>query len=332
VSLRTAPSVPQPFVTAQKGLARTVLPVHLFDLGMVVLKNEDTLDAVIANTNFHNVTYAKQPLYMRTVNGEGWYNGTCCHFGTLEEDVYGLGSLGTLEPNEHGMLSMIDAGGNVGVATIAAFKWEPQKMRIVAVEPVPSTYFLLVYNLWLNGVPNLSMEQFLSSPTQPGVLALNKGISQTDNSVLGLCYAPPFSMNAKICECSAQSGELQAQQPGVAQCANVVSTTFPTLLNYFGNGNTQLSFLKMDCEGCESNLLPDLTTISQNPAFKLGRLAGELHAVDNTLEDLACKFATGSRVEHICNMGETAATANFVNSNLTDRCLLGATRKNCVWP
>lgn len=320
----------QPVMTAQKGEARAILPPDLFDLGVQVLQNEETLDAVVANTNFHNVTYAGENLYMRLVNGEGLApDGSCCTFGTpLESDVYGLGSLGALTPNEHGMLDMMDVGGNVGVVSNAAFKKESTRLRIIAVEPIPSTYFLLVWNLWLNSVPRLSLQQWQENPAQPGVLAFNKGVSSTDNQMLGLCYTPPFSMNAAICDCAAQAGVV-SHQAGIAQCANVASSSFGALLGLFANGQSYLAFLKMDCEGCEKDLLPALSQVSLNPAWKLGRLGGELHAVSNAVEDLACKF-DGGWIEHICNTGTTSA--NFIAANVSERCHSGATRKACTWP
>lgn len=320
----------QPFTLATKGQARAILPPELFNLGVELLQNEDTLDAVVANTDYHNVTYAGENLSMRLVNGEGLYNGECCFFGTLDPDVYALGSLGTLSPNEQGMLDMMDVGGNVGVVSVAAFKKEPKRLRVVAVEPVPSTYFLFVWNLWLNGVPRLSLQQFQENPAQPGVLAFNKGVSETDNHVLGLCYTPPYSMNSKICDCAAQA-EVVSHQPGLPQCANVVSSSFGALLALFPNGGAHLAFLKMDCEGCENDLLPGLTAIAQNPAWKLGRLAGELHAAPNAIEDLACKFEGGNRVTHVCwNPGN--ATAPVIEVSLTERCSMGAARTPCTQP
>jgi len=284
------------------------------------------LDAVVCNTFYHNLTYAGESLYMRRVLGETH------NFGVPLDnpDVYGLASLDTLPPNEHGMLNMMDIGGNVGVVTLAAFKKHGQKLRIVAVEPVPSTYFLFVWNLFLNGVPSLSQEQFTSNPTQAGVLALNRGITSTDDQIIGLCYQPPFTMNALICNCQAQTGVV-SHEAGVNQCASVSSHSFPYLLNLFGQ-DAPIAFLKVDCEGCENDLLPALTQISQNPAWKLGRLAGELHLVSNAVEDMVCKFEAGKWFEHICNTGTPTAPIMSVPVDVPQRCSEGASRKPCTIP
>jgi len=313
------------FSPGQSGQARAILSPSLFHLGMKVLGDESTLDAVVANTNYHNVTYSGEKLYMRLVN-EGRHDGACtdCNFGTTDPDVYGLNFLRNLEPDEHGMLTMLDVGGNYGAVTVAAFKKYPNRLRIITVEPVPSTYFLLEWNLRLNGVPQFEEKDFRARPTVPGVLALNNGVASANEKVLGLCYTPPFTMNAKVCTCAAQSAEV-SQQLGVEQCANVVSTTLQSLVGRFHSGATHLSFLKVDCEGCELDLLPALDALAEKPLWKLGRLAGELHGADNSLEDIACKFGGGKWLENICDMGPNVEPS----AKLIDRCGLGPTRTPC---
>jgi len=78
------------------------------------------------------------------------------------------------------------------------------------------------------------------------------------------------------------------------------------------------------------DLLPALANISHNPAWKLGRLAGELHAVSNEVEDLVCKFEAGKWVEHVCNTG--AATPFYIAADVPKRCSMGVSRKPCTWP
>lgn len=325
--LKTKQSTEEPatFIPAVPGQARAILPASLFEFGVTLL-GEGTLDAVVANTNYHNVTYSGETLNMRLVNGE------CtpyCHFGTPEADVYGLATVNTLTPNEHGMLDMMDVGGNCGVVTVAAFKKDPKRLRIIVVEPVPSTYFLLCWNLWLNGVPQIGIQDWQANPHLAGVLAFNNGVASTNGETLGLCYTPPFTMNARICDCGAAQGGVTAQQPFVPQCANVASQSFGTLLGHVQSATKNLALLKVDCEGCELSLLPELDRMAQNPAWKIGRLAGELHGVGNTVENVACKFEGGKWVEHICNTGPPGVDTIWDSVNLIDRCPLGETRKPC---
>lgn len=316
-------------LAVQPGQARAILTPSLFEFGVGILGSEATLDTVVANTAFQNVTYSGEQLYMRMVNGDCFPDERGClfNFGTKESDVYGLTTLNTLPVDQHGMITLLDVGGNCGVVPVAAFKKEPTRLRIVTVEPVPSTYFLLVWNLHLNGATPLSQPDFLANPKLPGILALNKGVAAADGEKLDLCYTPPFTMNARICNCATQPGPV-SHQPLVPQCASVQSQSFGSLLGLFQNP-THLSFLKVDCEGCEMSLLPALDAVAANPSWKLGRLAGELHGMGNALEDVACKFEGGKWVEHICNLGPPGVDNIWGDANLTDRCPLGATRKPC---
>lgn len=304
------------------GQARAILPPALFDWGLEVMKSENSLDAVVANTRFVNVTYAGQALMMRMVNGDNDKG-----FGEpVGSDVYGLGTLKTLTPNAQGMHTMLDVGGNMGVVTLTAYKKVPN-LRVVVVEPVPSNYFLLVWNLWLNEVPSLDEATFRATPTAPGVLALNRGVAAVDGQTLGLCYSPPYTMNAKLCDCPEQQGS-DTQEPGSQTCARVVSQSFPWLLELAGAD--QLTFLKVDCEGCEKELLPAFDKVAKN--LKLGRLAGELHAVSNAVEDLVCKFQGGAGWEHVCNQGTMETPGPYKAIHVKDRCSLGATRVSCEQP
>jgi len=345
---------------AQKGEARATLPEVLFNFGMNVFQNDEAvLDAVVANTEYINLTFAGEPLRMRRVIGEppdfgeGYDGSGNPNSDNRKFDGYGLASLCALKHDENGMLVVLDIGANEGAVSIAAFKKCPRSIRIIAVEPVPSTYFLLCWNMWLNGVDMWhSPERFLAQPSVPGALLLNNGVSQTDGEVLGLCYTPPQTMNARICDCALQGPatqegkeeareneeedeekgdaalvevrmrkrkedeeegedekedekgdeeeeEEEGEQQGFTQCANVVSSSFGALVNLFTK--SELAFLKVDCEGCEKHVLPALMLFSQQyPGWKVGRLAGELHAVSNQIEDLACNFEGGKGWSHVC--------------------------------
>jgi len=314
---------------AQKGQARATLTDLLFNFGMLVFRNnEATLDAVVANTQYVNDSFAGELLQMRRVIGEppDFAQGYDA-LGNVNFDSYGLVSLGGLKPNANGMLAMMDIGANEGAVSIAAFKKHPKKLRIVAAEPVPSTYFLAFWNMWLNGVPVFASPiDFEANPQTAGVLLVNKGVSQKDDQVLGLCYTPPATMSSYICDCALQGPA--TNQTGQLQCANVVSSSFGSLLGLFSE--QELAFLKVDCEGCENDLLPALTAFTQqHPGWTVGRLAGELHAVSNQMEDIACNFEGGKWFSHVCNHGNM----NISDAPVEERCkTVSATRKSCMVP
>jgi len=225
------------------------------------------------------------------------------------EDAYGLSSLAPAP----GMMSMIDIGGNYGRVSIAAFQKFPQKMRIIAVEPVPSTYFLLRWNLWLNGVPEIELQEFYYNKDKPGVLPLNHGIQEQDEQVLGFCYTPPLTMNARMCDCSKVSGE---------HCQPVVSKSLNTLVTMFGG--QEIDLLKVDCEGCELDVIPQLVNLQTNAGLRVHRLVGELHAMPNEIEDHACQAEGGQWFVSICYQQGIVQTLPT-----RQRCAQGPGRESC---
>jgi len=211
-------------------------------------------------------------------------------------------------------MSMLDIGGNYGRVTIAAFKHFPHKLRIVAVEPVPSTYFLLRWNLWLNAVPEIELQEFYHNTAKVGVLALNHGISAVDDQSLGFCYSPPRRMQARMCDC-ARAG------PG-EHCQGVVSKSLKTLVSMIGG--QAITFLKVDCEGCEVDVIPSLINLQATTGLKVHRIAGELHSMPNEIEDFACSSEGAKWFVSICyqqGVVETIPTK--------DRCAKGAARESC---
>jgi len=291
---------------APTGTAKSILPPQLYQLGLNVMGNEPLLDAVVANTATGKAPYGGVSLDCRMVNGDG----------VDADDVYGVDSLEKI-PDKNGMINMLDIGGNYGRVSMAAFKSNPQKMRIIAVEPAPSTFFLLKWNLFLNSVPDLTWEEF-SSGTKPGVYVLQNGIGSVEGETKGLCYKPPYTMMSRMCDCA------QAPTDG-SQCSPMIGRTIESLFDMFG-AEQPLSFVKMDCEGCEINAMPAIAKLANTTARKIGRFGGELHAKSNELEDMACKFQNGKWLVHVCWKPKTK---KYELENVTDRCLKGATRDSC---
>mmetsp|Transcript_7571 Transcript_7571/g.13155 ORF Transcript_7571/g.13155 Transcript_7571/m.13155 type:complete len:358 (+) Transcript_7571:84-1157(+) len=264
---------------APAGTSKSILPPQLYQLGLNTMGNEQLLDAVVANTATGKAPYGGVSLDCRMVNGDG----------VDADDVYGVDSLDQIL-DKNGMMNMLDIGGNYGRVSMAAFKRNPQKMRVIVVEPAPSTYFLLKWNLFLNNVPDLTWEQFSTGIT-PGVYALQNGIGAVEGETKGLCYKPPFTMMSRMCDCA------QVPADG-SQCSNMVGRTIETLFNMFGP--EPLSFVKMDCEGCEKDAMP---MIDKNYSKRVRALAGEMHMVGTEITDLACKYNSGQFLQGFCKAG-----------------------------
>jgi len=290
---------------APPGTAKSTLPPELYQKGLIIMGNEQLLDVVVANTATAKIPYGGVDMSCRMVNGDG----------VDADDVYGVDSLDQIL-DKNGMMNMLDIGGNYGRVSMAAFKRNPQKMRVIVVEPAPSTYFLLKWNLFLNNVPDLTWEQFSTGIT-PGVYALQNGIGAVEGETKGLCYKPPFTMMSRMCDCA------QVPADG-SQCSNMVGRTIETLFNMFGP--EPLSFVKMDCEGCEVNAMPAIAKLAGETGRRIGRFGGELHAKGNEFEDMACKFQNGRWLVHVCFQ---AKSKKYDLVNVTERCQKGPSRVSC---
>jgi len=290
-----------------------LLPPHLYELGLQLFQTEQALDDLVTNTVVQSVVYAGVPMKVCTLAGDGVDANDFYGIATLGESLASAGKA----LNDGSMLSMIDIGANYGRISLATFRYFPQNIRIVAVEPMPWTYFLLKWNLWLNGVPELALDDIYANPSKPGVLTLNHGIENVDEKVTGFCYTPPHTTTSRICNCS--HGWTKTPEE---QCVNVVSKSLDTLVSMFGV--KEITFLKIDCEGCELDVIPSLINLQATTGLQVHRLAGELHAMPNELEDYACQAEEGKFFVSTCflqNVGHTLPTQ--------DRCKQGPARESC---
>jgi FkbM family methyltransferase len=192
---------------------------------------------------------------------------------------YDLDTLGDVHKDTQDVLNMIDIGGNYGVVTIAAMKKYEKNLRVVTVEPIPTTFFFLKWNLHINGIPEIAEGDWDAKKASAGVLALNSGSADVAGEGLHFCSYPSSSMNSKMCDC----------KEGEDNCIIVPSTTVDDLAARFGD--QQISMVKMDCEGCEFKSLPALA--EPHIFNRVHRLAGELHIPDQKIEELACKWDHG---------------------------------------
>mmetsp|Transcript_113778 Transcript_113778/g.207008 ORF Transcript_113778/g.207008 Transcript_113778/m.207008 type:complete len:382 (+) Transcript_113778:90-1235(+) len=300
------------------GAARAALPKHLYRLGLKLLRTEEILDAVVANTREETSLYAWEAVTFRIPIGDQVDSG----------DNYGLDSLGSEKLSESGMMNMLDIGGNLGRVSIAAFKKYPELMRIVVVEPVPATFFLLSWNLWLNKIPQLSLSEFRASPRLPGVVALNNGVASLDRQTDCIGWTPPFTMGSRQCNCSNQQ-ETELPQAWQKQCLPMLSRKIDYFLNIFGN--QKITFLKMDCEGCEIAAIPSLENLLPTSRHRIVRFGGELHEGRNELEDFACQFEGGSWFMQVCFVQRKKSEGGdtYKTFRLSDRCQRGADRESC---
>lgn len=164
--------------------------------------------------------------------------------------------------------TVLDIGGNIGDTAIQMNALNP-RANIIALEPVPISFFFLRWNLEANRVPLLQRSDFEGaadgeSHPRGGVLPLHAGAT-ADGRNISLNVNTRFTKNAR------------AVEPGRADQSAFHSTTWeiPKLLDTF-RIRERLPLLKIDCEGCEAEVLPALQ--SSGAIERVDRIVGEVHA------------------------------------------------------
>ena len=220
-------------------------------------------------------------------------------------DNYGLGRLSSDRACAASVV--VDCGANIGSFAIAAWLTN-RDTRVVALEPMPVTYIFLRWNLLLNHVPTLGVSAgsplpSLSSPlpTQAGVLPL-LAPATADGRPVSLEYSPTVSQNG-ITDASFQHGTLpknsdyDVQSPGDSNYIRQANTFRRTrrvasvdlaawLQERRVPYRTPLCFLKLDCEGCEHEVVPRLNRTSV--LKKARHVAAEVH---ECLSTHACQYS-----------------------------------------
>jgi len=272
--------------------AKDELPDDLYQLGVQVFHTEEGLEKAVNEAQKLEIDYAGVKMSLRILHQDN----AADRLGGQTEDgeEYGLDTLLDVRQNSDDMVNMIDMGGNYGAVTIAVFKKFPGLLRTVVLEPVAATYFFLRWNLWLNDVPYFTKEEFLKDDKKPGVVALYGGVPVTADEELLICVHPEWSMNAIAvakfdagwgCDCRFMN------------CTSVPRWPPDNLLNDFF-GDSPISLMKMDCEGCESNVLP---VLAKDPS-RVKRLAGELHTPEEDLIDTSCLYDGGRYMTKVCKV------------------------------
>lgn len=187
---------------------------------------------------------------------------------------------------------VVDVGANLGDFTLAAAMLYPH-VSVLAVEPAPPTFFYLVLNLHLNKVRMLTPSTFGQASTG-GVLPLHAalggapskpakggGRANANRSTVLMHY--PVGRHDSQLAMTAHDG---LAPRGGWRSQRVPLVYLPDFLDQRGVRKVRL--FKVDCEGCEWQLLPSLrswllpmsraTTLLKPRKPKIEKLVGELHA------------------------------------------------------
>ena len=188
-------------------------------------------------------------------------------------DGYGL-QKGSLVSDVKAGATVVDIGANLGYFTISVARLQPT-LHILAVEPVPLTYFYFLWNCWINNVRvRIVQAGGLREHTDPGVDAVNAAIgrdgeqttllfnpNRTQETVMqSMFYRNPMTLGCGQIN-SGMRGKRCVSKMG-NQTNQIHRVTVPSLdvyaqLQRMGNAAGDVAVMKVDCEGCEVTFLSE---------------------------------------------------------------------------
>jgi FkbM family methyltransferase len=206
---------------------------------------------------------------------------------------------------------VIDVGANLGDVTIAVTKLHPTA-TVLAIEPAPLTFFYLLWNLHLNGI-DLDLPYNASPVALRSDQPLREWIRQQrheprqqrheprQHNLEGSTRVLPLQRVAEAQDATMYQGESDllnavglseeeekrhgdprgrlgighfGSMPTSWRATRVRALNLPRLLQ---ECNRVVDMLKVDCEGCEYRLLPQLDQLGWLKRNRVRLLGGELH-------------------------------------------------------
>jgi len=246
------------------------LPAHLQKLGDILFGSEAKVKRLI-----QNMSPIQTLLVACTFSDHGCVrlqmvcagrDGTMAHLrNEMRVDRYALRKAFS------GQAGAILDIGNIGDMAIASAKIHPHS-QIIAFEPVPTTYFFLRLNLWLNNVTELEENELGGgSSAKPGVLALNRATT-SDGRQVEIAYSDSSSENAGIAGNNQSAATAEATKGW--STAVIPSVVIQEFLSRHAIDHVKL--FKIDCEGCEFEVVPAMGELFTNKS-RVERIVGEVH-------------------------------------------------------
>ena len=188
----------------------------------------------------------------------------------LRRDPYHLRDI---PKNRKGLI--VDVGANIGDVSVAAALKRPLA-QVVAIEAVPHNVWFIRYNLFLNGIPEVPCNSI--GKGAPGVCVLNRAVVHPD---VGLAYNGDVDIAFSLS--NTQNAALA--NPSYARNAALANPSYTPARTVKVRAMSALDFvipslpillLKVDCEGCEFDLVPSLGERFLNRSL-IQSFAAELH-------------------------------------------------------
>jgi len=215
---------------------------------------------------------------------------------------------------------VVDVGCNLGDFSIAAWRSNPS-LHILCLEPMPATFLFLRWNLQANGVPLLTPSTFGMAGAKGGVLAM-RAAATADGRTVPILYHPRMS-GFGVTSASSEDGRLRADfhvprtRADEDAAASSWRSSAPSLdlSAWLGARDVRsLRFLKMDCEGCEHEVLPAIRPLLR----KTRMFEGEIHPC-SLKQNLTCRYSNKrlrQTVQSLCSTGHVCRQCNCTSKDL----------------
>ena len=217
-------------------VAPTTLPPRLEKLGLKLFKNELVLNDVISSISkpVELIVYGIK-IYLVQRKGDNGLEKLNHEF-SKGKDGYGLKRF-TREQNG----TMIDIGANIGAMSIYTAKKAPN-CQVIAFEPIPRTYFYFRYNMYLN---NITVLRKWECGTQTGgILPINQAVGAM-HEIKEITYPSNQSQLATLSDSN------------YGHKINITVASFNDIIRRYDIN--VIHFLKIDCEGCEFEVIPSIS-------------------------------------------------------------------------
>lgn len=188
-----------------------------------------------------------------------------------KNDNYGLSRLDNIENG-----TFIDIGANLGAISIfVAKKYYAKNITVIAFEPIHTTFFLFRYNMYLNQVhhsQNHTDSSYNSTKMiGPSIYAFNNAFG-SEFTTLDFVASKAHSQFSSQSERSIDDLKKESGIDWVHYDIAVVPLSF--IENHFHKD--VIDFLKLDCEGCEFDLIVSLKDFFKSKS-RLKYLGAEIH-------------------------------------------------------